>query len=60
VAAIRLTILEGRVTTEGVIEGATLVSGRERTVRDVLSTMDERGLSVPDDDEAYVPGPTLL
>jgi len=60
VAAIRLAILKGRVTTEGVIEEANLVSGRERTVRDVLSTMDERGLLVSDDDEAYVPGPTLL
>ena len=60
VAAIRLAILKGRVTTEGVIEEANLVSGRERTVRDVLSTMDERGLLVSDDDEAYVSGPTLL
>ncbi|WP_436925243.1 hypothetical protein [Halosimplex amylolyticum] len=60
VAAIRLAMLEGRVTTEGVIEEANLVAGRERTVRDVLSTMDDRGILVAHSEDAYVPGPTLL
>jgi len=60
VAAIRLALLEGRVDVPGVVEEANLIPGRERTVRDVLSTMAERGVLEPVDDGAYVPGPVLL
>ncbi|SHH45304.1 hypothetical protein [Halobaculum gomorrense] len=62
VAAIRLALLRGRVDVESVIEEANLIPGRERTVRDVLSTMAERDLLVERDgaDHVYVPGPTLL
>jgi hypothetical protein len=60
VAAIRLALLEGRVDVPSVVEEANLIPGRERTVRDVLSTMAERKLLEPVDDEAYVPGPVLL
>lgn len=61
VSAIRLAMLEGRVTVEGVVEEANLVAGRERTVRDVLETMHERRLlALPNDDGVYVPGPVLL
>ncbi|MFA1610692.1 hypothetical protein [Halobellus rubicundus] len=60
VAAIRLAMLEGRVDTEAVIREANLIPGRERTVRDVLSTMDERGVLRAVDDDTYLPGPVLL
>ncbi len=61
VSAIRLAMLEGRVDVDAVMAEANLVDGRERTVRDVLSTMHERGLlTAVGDDDAYVPGPVLL
>jgi hypothetical protein len=60
VAAIRLALLEGRVDTEAVIREANLVAGRERTVRDVLSTMADRGLLNAVGDDAYLPGEALL
>jgi len=62
VAAIRLAMLEGRVDVDGVMAEANLVEGRERTVRDVLSTMHDRDLltAVGDGEGAYVPGPVLL
>lgn len=62
VAAIRLAFLEGRVDVDGVIEEANLIPGREGTVRDVLSTMDERNLLEPigGADDTYVPGPVLI
>ncbi|SEW28156.1 hypothetical protein [Halobacterium jilantaiense] len=62
VSAIRVALLEGRVTVDSVIEEANLVAGRERTVRDVLSTMADRELLVPTGDggDAYLPGPVLL
>jgi hypothetical protein len=62
VSAIRLAMLEGRVTVEGVIEEANLVDGRERTVKDVLETMLERNLLANPGaaDGVYVPGPVLL
>ncbi|WP_135821677.1 hypothetical protein [Halostella litorea] len=61
VAAIRLAMLEGRVDVDGVMAEANLAAGRERTVRDVLSTMASRDLLAPvDGDDAYVPGPVLL
>ncbi len=62
VAAIRLALLRGRVDVESVVEEANLIPGRERTVRDVLSTMAERDLLVARDggDHEYVPGPGLL
>ncbi|MFB6270532.1 MAG: hypothetical protein ABEH83_11340 [Halobacterium sp.] len=61
-SAIRVALLEGRVTVDLVVEEANLVEGRERTVRDVLSTMADRDLLVPVDgaDDEYVPGPVLL
>jgi hypothetical protein len=62
VAAVRLAILQGRVDVDGVIEEANLIPGRERTVRDVLSTMRDRGLlrALEGSPDAYVPGPVLL
>lgn len=62
VSAIRLAMLEGRVDVDGVMAEANLVDGRERTVRDVLSTMRDRGLltAIEGTDDAYVPGPVLL
>ncbi|WP_256417863.1 hypothetical protein [Halorubrum laminariae] len=60
VSAIRLAMLEGRVTVAGVVEEANLIEGRERTVGDVLETMCERNLLSAVDDDAYVPGPVLL
>jgi len=60
VAAIRLALLEGRVDTEAVIREANLIAGRERTVRDVLSTMDDRDILNAVGDDAYLPGPVLL
>ncbi|MWV40716.1 hypothetical protein [Natrialba sp. INN-245] len=61
VAAIRLAFLRGRVDVESVVEEANLVPGKERTVRDVLETMAQRGvLEETDADGAYVPGPVLL
>jgi hypothetical protein len=60
VAAIRLALLEGRVDTEAVVREANLVAGRERTVRDVLATMDERGLLNAVGDGVYCPGEVLL
>jgi hypothetical protein len=60
VAAIRLALLEGRVDVPSVVEEANLIPGRERTVRDVLSTMADRGLLEPVDEDVYVPGAVLL
>lgn len=60
VSAIRLAMLEGRVTVEAVIEEANLIEGRERTVGDVLETMRERDLLAAVDGDAYVPGPVLI
>jgi hypothetical protein len=61
VSAIRVALLEGRVTVQKVVDEANLVEGRERTVRDVLSTMAERDLLVSaDGDDEYVPGSVLL
>ncbi|MFD1599536.1 hypothetical protein [Halobellus rarus] len=60
VAAIRLAILEGQVDTESVIEEANLIPGRERTVRDVLATMDERGVLNAVGEDRYLPGEVLL
>jgi len=60
VSATRLALLEGRVTVAGVVEEANLIPGRERTVRDVLSTMAARDLLEPVEGDAYVPGPVLL
>ncbi|AXG06457.1 hypothetical protein DU500_08515 [Haloplanus rubicundus] len=60
VAAIRLALLEGRVDVPSVVEEANLIPGRERTVRDVLSTMADRGLLEPVDEDVYVPGSVLL
>jgi hypothetical protein len=62
VSAIRVALLEGRVTVDSVVEEANLVDGRERTVRDVLTTMANRGLLVAADGDAdeYYPGPVLL
>ena len=60
VAAIRLAILEGQVTTEAVIEEANLVPGRERTVRDILSKMADRGVLNAVGEDEYLPGETLL
>lgn len=59
VSAIRLAMLEGRVTVDGVMREANLIDGRERTVEDVLETMESRGLLVAGED-AYLPGPVLL
>lgn len=62
VSAIRVALLEGRVTVDSVIDEANLIDGRERTVRDVLSTMAERDMLVvvDDVDAEYRPGPVLL
>lgn len=60
VAAIRLALLEGQVTTEAVIEEANLIPGRERTVRDILSKMDDRGVLNAVDEDRYLPGEVLL
>ena len=62
VSAIRLALLEGRVDVDGVIEEANLIPGRERTVKDVLSTMCERKLlkAIEGHPDTYVPGPVLL
>lgn len=60
VAAIRLALLEGRVDVDAVVEEANLVAGRERTVRDVLSTMAERDLLAPVSDDEYLPGRVLI
>lgn len=60
VAAIRLAMLEGYVDTEAVIEEANLTEGRERTVCDVLSTLNERDLLESTGDGAYRPGRVLL
>lgn len=60
VAAIRLALLEGRVDTETVIQEANLIPGRERTVRDVLSTMDDRDILNAVGDDTYRPGAVLL
>jgi hypothetical protein len=60
VAAIRLALLEGRVDTEAVIREANLIAGRERTVRDVLSTMADRDILNAVSDDTYLPGPVLL
>ena len=60
VAAIRLALLEGRVDTETVIEEANLIAGRERTVRDVLSTMDDRDILNATGNDTYLPGAVLL
>lgn len=62
VSAIRVALLEGRVTVDSVISEANLIDGRERTVRDVLSTMAKRDLLVLVDgaESEYRPGPVLL
>ncbi|MGM0605358.1 MAG: hypothetical protein ACQETB_06760 [Halobacteriota archaeon] len=62
VSAIRLAMLHGSVDVDGVIEEANLIPGRERTVRDVLSKLADRGVLSPLEDVAdtYVPGPVLL
>jgi len=60
VAAIRLALLEGHVDVEAVMEEANLLAGRERTVRDVLSTMNDRGLLMTVRDGEYLPGPVLV
>jgi hypothetical protein len=60
VAAIRLALLEGRVDPDAVIREANLVAGRERTVRDVLATMADRGLLRAVGNDAYCPGEVLL
>ncbi|RQH03501.1 hypothetical protein [Natrarchaeobius oligotrophus] len=61
VAAIRLAFLQGRVDVESVVEEANLIPGKERTVRDVLSTMADRGLLEElDGRDCYVPGPVLI
>jgi len=60
VAAIRLALLEGHVDVEAVMEEANLLEGRERTVRDVLSTMHDRDLLRGVSDGAYLPGPVLV
>lgn len=60
VAAIKLALTQGRVDVDGVIEEANLLPGRERTVRDVLTTMAGRDLLRPGPGEdEYVPGPVL-
>lgn len=62
VSAIRLAILEGRVDIKGVVAEANMIPGRERTVRDILETMSDRGLlrAIEGSDDTYVPGPVLL
>lgn len=60
VSAIRLALLEGRVTVESVVEEANLVAGRERTVQDVLATMADRDLLTEVGEEVYGPGTVLL
>jgi hypothetical protein len=60
VSAIRLALLEGRVDVDGVIKEANLVDGRERTVRDILRTMEERDLLEQLNDDVYVPGDVLI
>ncbi len=61
--AIRLASTRGEVTVEGVIQETNLMPEKERTVRDVLSTMAERDLleRPPDQGETgrYIAGPTL-
>jgi hypothetical protein len=42
VRTVGLASTRGAVTVEGVVEEANLVPGKERTVRDVRSTMAER------------------
>ncbi len=63
VAAIRLAYLRGWVDVESVVEEANLISGRERTVADVLETMCRRGLlrEGPQFDATgrYLVGPSL-
>ena len=55
-------VVEGatEVDTESVIEEANLIPGRERTVRDVLATMDERGVLNAVGEDRYLPGEVLL
>ncbi|WP_144901408.1 hypothetical protein [Halobellus captivus] len=60
VAAIRLAILEGQVTTESVIEEANLIPGRERTVRSILGKMADRGVLNAVGEDRYLPGEVLL
>ncbi|MGM0592110.1 MAG: hypothetical protein ACQETI_10875 [Halobacteriota archaeon] len=63
VAAIRLAFTQGWVDVDSVVDEANLVAGRERTVRDVLSTMADRDMlrESPDFDVTgrYFVGPTL-
>lgn len=63
VAAIKLALTQGWVDVESVVEEANLVAGRERTVRDVLTTMASRDLlrEAPDfaESERYLAGPVL-
>jgi len=60
VAAIRLAILEGEVTTEAVIDEANLIPGRERTVRAILSKMADRDVLNAVGEDRYLPGAVLL
>ena len=64
VGAIRLAIFQGELDVESVIEEANLVPGTERTVTDILETMEERSLltKAPDFEESgrYLVGPVLL
>ncbi|WP_336022323.1 hypothetical protein [Halobellus salinisoli] len=60
VAAIRLALLEGEVTTDGVIEEANLIPGRERTVRSILAKMADRGVLNAVGEDRYLPGEVLL
>lgn len=63
VAAIKLALTEGRVDVGSVVEEANLADGRERTVRDVLSTMADREMLVEAEDfeesGRYLVGPVL-
>jgi len=61
VAAIRLAFLRGSVDVEAVMTEANLTPGVERTVTDVLETMERRDLLRASTVEGqYVPGPVLL
>jgi len=60
VAAIRLAILEGEVTTEAVIDEANLIPGRERTVRAILAKMADRDVLNAVGEDRYLPGAVLL
>jgi len=60
VGAIKLALTRGRVDVESVIEEANLVEGRERTVEDILETMADREMLIPDGEQGeYFVGPVL-